>query len=200
MRATPKKTIMISTGMMIGESERQTSRVLIGVRPESYSKPRWYVAQTRSRHERRVATQLSERGIEHFLPLYETVRRWKDRRVRLHLPLFAGYIFVRIPLRDRLRALEIPGIVHIVSFGGLPVPMADDEMEAMRNGLTCKLQVEPHPYLTAGRRARLKSGPLAGLEGILLRKKGSFRLVLSVELIHRAVITDVNIADIEPID
>jgi transcription antitermination factor NusG len=190
---------MRATGIMIGEAESQISRALLGVLPESYSKPRWYVAQTRSRHEKSVAAQLNERGVEHFLPLYEAVSRWKDRRVRLQLPLFAGYIFVRMPLRERLRALEIPSIVRLVGFGGLPIPMPDDEMEAMRNGLTIKLRVEPHPYLTAGRRARIKSGPLAGLGGILLRKKGSFRFVLSVELIQRAVITDVNIADIEPV-
>lgn len=185
--------------MMTGEAESRISRALVGVLPESYSKPRWYVAQTCSRHEKSVAAQLNERGVEHFLPLYEAVSRWRDRRVRLQLPLFAGYIFVRIPLRERLRALEIPSIVRLVSFGVLPIPMPDDEMEAMRNGLTSKLRVEPYPYLTVGRRARIKSGPLAGFEGILLRKKGSFRFVLSVELIQRAVITDVNIADIEPV-
>lgn len=186
--------------MMIGEAESEISRAPMGVLPEPYSKLRWYAAQTRSRHEKSVATQLNERGVEHFLPLYEAVSRWKDRRVRLQLPLFPGYIFVRLPLRERLRALEIPSIVRLVGFGGLPIPMPDEEMEAMRNGLTSALQAEPHPYLTAGRRARLKSGPLAGLEGILLRKKGGFRFVLSVELIQRAVITDVNIDDIEPID
>jgi len=165
----------------------------------SCSEPHWYVAQTCARHEKRVAEQFEVRGIEHFLPLYETVSRWKDRRVRLQLPLFPGYIFVRVPLRQRLRALEVPSVVRLVGFGSLPMPVPDQEMEAMRNGLTNRLRAEPHPYLTVGRRVRIKSGPLAGLHGILLRKKGIYRFVLSVDLIQRSVAADVDVADIEPL-
>jgi len=164
----------------------------------SLLEPHWYVAQTCARHEKCVAEQLAGRKIEKFLPIYETVNRWKDRRVRLQLPIFAGYIFVRLPLRERLRVLELPSVVKLLAFGGLPVALPDEEMEAMRNGLTSQLRAEPHPYLTAGRRVRMRSGPLAGLTGILLRKKGCFRFVLSVELIRRSVIVDADVADIEP--
>ena len=165
----------------------------------SASEPHWYVAQTRAHHEKRVAEQLSARGVEHFLPLYENVSHWKDRRVRLHLPLFAGYIFVRVPLQERLRALQVPSVARFVAFGGVPVPIPDHEMEALRSGLSSRLRIEPHPYLTAGRRVHIKSGPLAGLNGILVRRKKSFRFVLSVELIERSVIADVDIANIEPL-
>jgi transcription antitermination factor NusG len=157
----------------------------------------WYVAQTFSRHEKRVAEHMVVRGIEHFLPLYETVSRWQDRRVRLRLPLFPGYIFVRIQLRERVRALEVAGVTRIVGFGGIPVELPDNEMETIRNGFTSRLRAEPHPYLVAGRRVRIKAGPLAGLEGILVRMKGSFRFVLSIDLIQRAVVADVEISDIE---
>lgn len=165
--------------------------------PAEYAEHRWYVAQTCARHEKSVAEQLHQKSIESFLPLYEKVSRWKDRRVRLQLPLFAGYVFLRMPLRERLRALQIPSVVRLVGFGGLPVALPDSEMEAMQNGLTTQLRVQPHPYLPVGRRVRIKSGPLAGLEGILLRKKGAFRFVLSVALIQRSVIADVDSADIE---
>jgi transcription antitermination factor NusG len=181
------------------QGQHQYTQVPIGELLVTYFEPHWYVAQTCARHEKRVAEQLSARGIEHFLPLYEMVSRWKDRRVRLELPLFPGYIFVRVPLQERLRALEIPSVRRLVGFGGLPVPMPAQEMEAMRNGLTIQLRVEPHPYLTAGRRVRIKSGPLAGLQGILLRKKGNYRFLLSVDLIQRSVAADVDIADIEPL-
>jgi transcriptional antiterminator NusG len=157
----------------------------------------WYVAQTCSRHEKRVAEHMVARGIEHFLPLYETVSRWQDRRVRLRLPLFPGYIFVRIPFRERVRALEVAGVTRLVGFGGVPVEMPDNEMETMQNGFTSRLRAEPHPYLVAGRRVRIKTGPLAGLKGVLVRKKGSFRFVLSIDLIQRAVVADVDITDIE---
>lgn len=184
--------------MAIGQVKCWQPQVLPQELPMTYSQPYWYVAQTRAQHEKRVAEQLLARGIEHFLPLYETVSRRKDRRVRLQLPLFPGYVFVRVPLQERLRALETPSVARLVGFGGLPVPMPDDEMEAMRRGLTSQLRAEPHPYLNVGRRVHIKSGPLAGLEGILLRKKG-FRLVLSIDLIQRSVVADVDIADIEPL-
>lgn len=165
---------------------------------DSFSAPRWYVAQTCARHEKCVAEQLASRNIEKFLPLYETVSRWKDRRVRLQLPIFAGYVFVRLPLRERLRVLELPSVVKLIAFGQLPIALPDDEMDALRHGLTSQLRAEPHPYFTAGRRVRMRSGPLAGLTGVILRKQGSFRLVLSVELIQRSVAVDVDVADIEP--
>src|SRR5271166_6574720 len=83
----------------------------------------WYAAQTRSKHEKTVASQLSERFVENFLPQYDSVRIWKDRRVTLQMPLFPGYIFVRLALRDRLRVLQIPGVARLVGFSGSPVPL-----------------------------------------------------------------------------
>jgi len=163
-----------------------------------YVEPRWYVAQTCSRHEKTVAEQLGCRGIENFLPLYERVSRWKDRRVRLQLPLFAGYVFIHLPLRDRLRVLEIPGVARLVGFGGLPTAVPNEEMEALREALKGNLRMGPHPYLNAGRRVLITGGPLAGLEGILVRKKNQYRLVLSIELIQRAVFVDVDVADVAP--
>jgi len=185
--------------MVPGQLESRRTVSSFGELSVIHLEPHWYVAQTCSRHEKRVAEQLSGRGIENFLPLYEMMSRWKDRRVRVQLPLFPGYVFVRVPLQERLRALEIPSVARLVGFGGLPAPLPDDEMEAMRNGLAGQLHAEPHPYLTVGRRVRIKSGPLAGLQGILLRKKGNYRFLLSVDLIQRSVAADVDIADIEPL-
>jgi transcription antitermination factor NusG len=171
---------------------------MLEMQSEANSEARWYVAQTRSRHEKRVAKQLQERGIEHYLALYETVSRWKDRRVRLDLPLFPGYVFVHMALQERLRVLDIPSVVRLVGFGGLPVPITDYEMESLRVGLMSKRGVEPHPHLTAGRHVRIRSGPLAGLEGILIRKKGNYRLAISVKLIERSVLVEVDLCDLEP--
>src|SRR6266852_464107 len=80
------------------------------------TQPHWYAAYTSANHEKRVAVQLKERAVENFLPLYESVRRWKDRRMKLQLPLFPGYVFVRLALRDRLRVLQIPSVVRLVGF------------------------------------------------------------------------------------
>ena len=136
--------------------------------------------------------------IDCFLPLYKSIRRWKDRRKQLDLPLFPGYIFVHIALRDRLQVLQLPGVVQLVSFSGKPAALPDAEIEALRNGLARNLRAEPHPYLTVGRRVRVRSGSVAGLEGILVRRKQKFRVVLSIELIQRSVAIEVDEADIEP--
>ena len=163
------------------------------------AEPRWYAAYTCAQHEKRVAEQLAERTVEHFLPLYASVRRWKDRRVRLELPLFPGYVFVRLALRDRLRVLRVPRVVRLVGFGGLPVALPDEQVELLRAGLSGEMHAEPHPFLTAGRRVRVVHGPLAGMEGILVRKKKQCRFVVSLELIMRSVSVDISEADLLPL-
>jgi len=144
-----------------------------------------------------VAEQLAHRSVDHFLPLYDSVRRWKDRRMRLQLPLFPGYVFVRIPLEARLEVLEIRSVVRLVGFNGRPTALPDEEIEALRRGLAQQLRAEPHPYLRIGRRVRIRNGPLEGREGILVYRKGNSRVVLSVELIRRSIAVDVDIGDLE---
>lgn len=160
---------------------------------------RWYAAYTCANHEKRVAEQLEVKSIERFLPLYESVRRWKDRRVRLQMPLFPGYVFVRIALQERVQVLQIPKVVRLVGFNGCPAALPDEEIEALRRGLCGGLRAEPHPYLNIGRRVRVRSGPLEGAEGVLLRRKNSLRVILSIELILRSIAVEVDLADIEPL-
>lgn len=157
----------------------------------------WYAAYTCANHEKQVAAQLDVRAVEHFLPLYGSVRRWKDRRVKLELPLFPGYVFIRLALRDRLRVLEIPSVVRLVGFNGQPAALPNEEMEILRTGLSQSLRAEPHPFLTVGRRVRITGGPFTGLEGVLTRKKSSLRVVVAVDLIQRSVAVDVDAADVQ---
>jgi transcription antitermination factor NusG len=159
----------------------------------------WYAAYTCAQHEKRVAAELRAREFECFLPLYSSVRRWKDRRVTVALPFFPGYVFVRLSLRNRLRVVQIPSVVRLVGFNGLPTALPDEEMEILRKGLWQSLHVEPHPFLTLGRRVRITGGPFAGLEGVLKRKKNNLRVVVSLELIQRSVAVDVDAVDIEPL-
>ena len=161
--------------------------------------PHWYAAYTCANHEKQVAAELLARGVEHFLPLYGSVRRWKDRRVKLDLPLFPGYVFVRLALVERLRVLQIPRVVRLVGFSGMPAALPDEQVEILRAGLAEQLHAAPHPFLTVGRRMRIVRGPLAGLEGVLLRKKGNFRFVLSVELIQRSLSVDVDASEVQPL-
>jgi transcription antitermination factor NusG len=164
-----------------------------------YFESRWYAAYTSPRHEKKVALQMDGNQIQHFLPLYASLRRWKDRRKQLDLPLFPGYIFVRMALKDRLQVLQLPGVVQLISFGGKPAVLPDAEIEALTKGLAGGCQVQPHPYLKVGRRVRVHSGPMSGVEGILIRRKEKFRVVLSIHLIQRSVAVEVDENEVEPI-
>jgi len=157
---------------------------------------RWYAAYTCTHHEKRVAQQLSERHIENFLPLYRSVRRWKDRRKELQLALFPSYVFVRMNLKDRLKVLQLPGVVSFVSFGGNPAPLLDIEIETLRQGTANPTQIAPHPYLKVGRRVCVRNGPFAGTEGILVRRRDGCRVVVSIDLLMRSVAMEVDEADI----
>ena len=158
---------------------------------------RWYAAYTFSHHEKRVRDQLVAKRVETFLPLYSTVHRWKNRRAKLELPLFPGYVFVRIPLRDRLPVLQAAGVVRLVGTAGKPTPLEDHEIESLRNACDAKIPTEPHSYLRVGRKVRIKTGPFEGFQGILLRRSRKFRVVLSLELIARSFVLDVDISDLE---
>jgi len=163
-----------------------------------YLEARWYAVYTWAHHEKRVAEQMGQRQIRGFLPVYRSMRRWKDRRKEIELALFPSYVFVHLALKDRLRVLEIPGVVHLVSAQGKPVPLADTEIESFQRGMQGCVRMEPHPLLRVGRRVRVQGGPMAGLEGILVRRKDGPRLVVSIEILMRAVAVEVDEADVEP--
>ena len=158
----------------------------------------WYAAYTSPRHEKYVARQLDERSIDSFLPLYRSLRRWKDRRKQIELPLFPGYVFVHFDLQQRLRILGLPGVVRLVSFNGQPATLPEHDIETLRIGLDLQVYAEPHPYLRVGRRVRVVHGPMVGTEGILVRKKDKFRLVISLDAIMRSIAVEVDAADVQP--
>jgi transcription elongation factor/antiterminator RfaH len=159
----------------------------------------WYVTYTCPRHEKHVAQQFERRGISFFLPLYKSTRRWKDRKKQIELPLFPGYVFVQMKSENRVDLLRVPGVVHLVSFQGKPAPVAGEEFEILRRGLAGSSVLRPHPYLKAGRKVRIRSGPMAGFEGILVRRKDSARVVLSISLIERSVAVEIDETDVEAI-
>lgn len=157
---------------------------------------RWYALCTAPRHEKKVVEKISQQGLTCFLPLYRSLRRWKDRRKELALVLFPGYVFVRVAVQDRLNILRLPGAVRFVSFNGQPAPLPDLEIESLRSRMGDR-GIEPHPYLHVGQRVRVRSGPLEGLEGIIQRTKDSCRIVFTIELISRSVAVEVDESELE---
>lgn len=160
---------------------------------------RWYAVYTRSRHEKRVQQQLEGKVPECFLPLYEVVRRWKNGKALVAYPLFPGYLFARISFADRRRIVTTPGVVCLVGSGCGPTAIPDQELDAFRSCFERQMRMEPHPYLTVGRRVRVKRGPFAEMEGILLRKKGKWRLIVSIDLIARSVAVEIDANDVVPL-
>ncbi len=163
----------------------------------STQQARWYAAYTCVRHEKKVACQLSERRVDCFLPLYRSLRQWKDRRKELELALFPGYIFVHMKEQQHLTVVQLPSVVSLVSFQGRPTMIPESEIDFLRRGLSGQARVEPHPYLTIGCRVRVTHGPLVGTEGILERRKDSYRVVLSIHLLKRSVAVEVDESAIE---
>jgi transcription antitermination factor NusG len=160
--------------------------------------PRWYAAYTKPCHEKRVAEHLEIRKIELFLPLYCSARRWNNGCVPPDRPLFPGYVFVHIPTDERVRVLELSGVVSIVGTMRKPTPLPDEDIERLRSGLHL-VHAEPHATLAVGETVRIRRGPLQGMTGVVTRQKNSFRVVLTVDLIMKSVAVEVPLSDVEPV-
>lgn len=159
----------------------------------------WYAVYTRHSHERTVRDAFASREIESYLPTYSVRRRRANRCVvELTLPLFPTYIFARIDWAEHARLLEVPGVVSIVGFGSQRSMIPGAEIEALRSALTL-VHAAPYPYLNIGERVRIRSGPLEGLTAIVLRTGNNLRVVLSVQLIMKSVVVDVEQWNLEPV-
>jgi len=159
--------------------------------------PVWYAVRTRHQHEKTVAHALSDKDFEVFLPLYAIRRRWKDRVKELRLPLFPSYLFLRANMDRKVEILRVPGVHRFVGFGGLPAAIPEEEIATIKQVLHGSAQVQPHPFLKIGDRVKVKSGPLAGIEGILVRQKNQCWLVVSVESLTKSVCVEVELSKVE---
>jgi transcription antitermination factor NusG len=158
----------------------------------------WYALHIRSRHEKRVAERLVSQSLETFLPLHRSRHRWKNGvHVDVDLPLFPCYLFARVSTYDRVRLLQHPGVLGFAASSTRPTVIPDEEISILR-AATESLKAEPHPYLNNGDSVRIVAGPLAGMTGILTRRKQEYRVVLSIEAIMRAIVVEVSEFDIEP--
>src|SRR5271166_5061858 len=160
---------------------------------------RWFAVYTTPRHEKSVTRQFEVRHIEAFLPLYRSVHRWKNGcKVQVDQPLFPNYVFVLLGRREYIRVLQVPGVLSLVGSGRQPLALPTSEIESLRSGLPLR-EFEPHPYLAAGDRVRIHSGSLAGMVGVLVRKKNRFRVILTLDLIMQSVAVEIGIDEIEPV-
>jgi transcription elongation factor/antiterminator RfaH len=163
--------------------------------------PQWYAVQTRPRHEKKVAAELVRKGIENYLPLLGQIHHWSDRRKKVEVPLFPGYAFVHAALspETRISILRVWGVLNLVGSQNLGTPIPDKQIESIRMLMAQNLQAAPYPFLRSGQRVVVRSGALAGLEGIFLGTEGSKRLVISIESIQQSVVLKIEGYDIEPL-
>lgn len=159
----------------------------------------WCAIYTRHQHEKSVSEMLQAKGFDVFLPLYDSMRKWKDRRKLLSLPLFPGYVFVRGVPERRLPILTTPGVHMIINRGERIATIPEEEIEAIRRTIEGRFRVEPHPFLRCGERVRVVRGSLEGVEGVLTRKKNLYRLVLSVEMLAQSVAVEIDALDVVPV-
>jgi transcription antitermination factor NusG len=147
----------------------------------------WFAVRVKSRYEKLVANMARNKGYEEFAPFYRRRQRWSDRVQSVEFPLFPGYIFCRVNPQRRLPLLTIPGVLHFVGIGKIPVPVDDAEIAAIQAAVRSGLSAEPCAFLEAGRRVRLEEGPLAGVEGIVLGDSKDQRIVVSITLLKRSI-------------
>ena len=166
---------------------------------ERLRQPFWYAIHTRSRHEKMVRDQFQAKEITNLLPLHRKRSVWKDRVKMIEVPLFGGYIFGYFALQDKLQVLTTVGVVRLVGINGMPVPVPEEQIDAVRAMVEKKLPYDPHPYLTEGMRVRVTHGPLTGAAGVLVSKRRHYRLVISIDLIQKAVAVDIDSAHVEPL-
>lgn len=155
----------------------------------------WQLVYTVARHERTVAAQLKCRCVDYFLPLYEVTHHWGNRSVKLELPLFPSYLFVRLNESNRRDVVTIPGIVSIVSFQGRPALVPEEQIAAIQSALRFR-RAHPYSYLASGNRVLITSGPLSGIIGVIDRVKG-FRVIISVDCITSSIAIEAEAADLE---
>jgi transcription antitermination factor NusG len=158
----------------------------------SDSQARWFALVAKPRHEKAVASALRAKGLESFLPLYDLRQRWGDRNAVVSLPLFPGYLFGRFHFSDKSLALSTPGLFDIVRIGRELAPVPDHEIWALQRVATSGLAAQPYADLIVGEAVQMERGPLAGLVGTLVEIKKSMRLVLSVNLLNRSVLIEID--------
>jgi transcription antitermination factor NusG len=152
----------------------------------------WYAVRVQSRLGGLASRALAGKGYKEFYPLYRSQRGWSDRIKHLERPLFPGYLFCHFDVNDRLPVLTTPGVIGIVGVGKIPIPVDDDEIEAVRSIVRSGLTTEPFLSLAVGSEVYIERGPLAGLTGVIINTDKVCRLVVSVSLLQRSVAVEID--------
>lgn len=152
----------------------------------------WYVLYTRSRCEKKVARELTCAQVETFLPMNSVIKTWSDRKKLIKEPLFPSYVFVYANAKERLLSLKAPGVVRMVCHDGRPARIPESQIDAVRRILECGYAAEDYPYLSKGEEVEIVCGPLAGLKGFVVEKRGSKNFIVSVDHLNKSVLINID--------
>ncbi|MFH1624684.1 MAG: UpxY family transcription antiterminator, partial [Pseudomonadota bacterium] len=156
---------------------------------------KWYAVYTRSRHEEKVHVGLQNKDFEAFLPKVEIWSRRKDRRKKIWVPLFPGYVFVRSQLNNYSHhdILKTTGVVRMIGVRGRPQALPEEEIVSLQLLTTSGEPIFPHGYIRTGDKVMVTEGPLEGAVGTVLRAKSKKnKLVVSVHLLQRSVAVEMD--------
>jgi transcription antitermination factor NusG len=152
----------------------------------------WYALAVKPRHDKAVSRILESKGYETFLPLYKKRHKYATRTKESELPLFPGYVFCRFYVQARLPILMTPGVLQVLGSGKIPIPVDEGEIDSLQTAIRAQVPIEPFPFLKTGQRARITEGSLAGVEGIVMSQTKPLRLVLSITLLQRSVLLEID--------
>lgn len=152
----------------------------------------WYALAVKPRHDKAVARSLEAKGFRTFVPLYRKRNQYTTRYKDSDLPLFPGYVFCRFDAMIRLPIITTPGIVQILGNGNSPIAVAETEINSLQMAIAAQVPIRPYPYVEIGQRVRIEEGVLAGVVGVIIKLKQNLRLVLSVTLLQRSVLLEVD--------
>lgn len=157
----------------------------------------WFALSVKNRHEKVVRQLLTNKGFETFLPLYTRRHQYARRAREFDLPLFPGYLFCKFDPTACLPIVTTPGVLRLVGFGRTPVPLDRVEIASIQKAIEARIPVVPYPYWHSGQKVRIRSGALAGVEGVVVGDRPTFRLVLSVTLLQRSVLLEIDASRVE---
>lgn len=160
----------------------------------------WYALRVRSHFERAVALAARLKGFEEFLPVCQNRRKWSDRSKPVEAPLFPGYVFCRLDVRDRFPLLTIPGVLHVVGVGKVPLPIDDAEIALIQNATRSRLPLEPWPFQEFGQRVKVENGPLVGIQGFLIHAEEQYRVVVNLPVLRRAVAVEIELSWVQALE
>ena len=179
-------------GRQEGVSDSNEPQPIREIGPRSEGFPQWFALAVKPRFDKSVARALEGKGYETFVPLYKKCHRYGVRAKNFELPLFPGYVCCRFDIQTRLPILTTPGVIQVLGAGSMPIPLSDLEINSLQTAIKAQLPVQPFPFVDAGQKVRINSGVLSGIEGIVLRSKPSLRLVLSITLLQRSVLVEID--------